>query len=284
MKKLVAVSAALCGLALTSAASAETMPPPPVLQIYREVVKPGHNLAHAKVEAGWPAAFAAANWPSHYFAATSMSGPNEAWFISAWPSFAAYEKDAADAEKNGALQTELDRLSAADGDHLANATSMFATYREDLSYRSAVNISEMRYFNLTTYRVKPGRNADFAAARKMINAVHEKLNMDEHWAVYQVVSGAPAGTFLLLLPIKSMAEIDAAQQMHGKEYEAAMGPDDTKKVADLMNASVESSTSVVLRFAPKMSYPPKAWQTADAFWAAPAAKAASAKALAKKTN
>jgi hypothetical protein len=149
---------------------------------------------------------------------------------------------------------------------------MFATYREDLSYRAAVNVAEMRYFMVTTYRVKPGRGADFAAAWKMVLAVHEKLNMDEHWAMYGVTSGAPGGTYLMFLPIKSMAEIDAAQEMHGKAYEAATGEDNQKKIADLMNNSVESSSSAILRFSPKMSYPPKEWVVADAFWAPPAAK------------
>ena len=278
--------AALCGLAVTSAVHAQTTasipPPPKVLQIFRETVKPGHNAAHAKVEAGWPAAFRKASWPSHFFALTSMSGPNEAWFISGWDSYAAFEKDSQDAEKNAALDAEISRLGAIDGEHLTNTAGMFATYREDLSYRATVSIPLMRYFQLTTYRVKPGRGADFTAARKMVQDAHEKLNIDEHWAMYQVTSGAPGGTYLLFLPIKSMAEIDAAQEMHGKAYDAALGEENQKKVGDLMTASVESSTSVLLRFSPKMSYPPKAWVEADAFWApAPAIPAAK---MPKKVN
>ena len=147
---------------------------------------------------------------------------------------------------------------------------MFATYREDLSYRAGVNIAQMRYFLLTTFRVKPGRGAEFAAARKMVQAAHDQVNMDEHWAMYQVTSGAPGGTYLQFLPIKSLADVDAAREMHGDAYDAAVGAENQKKIADLMNASVESSTSVILRFSPKMSYPPKEWVAADAFWAPPA--------------
>jgi len=287
MKKTLFVLAALCGLAVTSAVHAQTTaipPPPKVLQIFREVVKPGHSAAHAKVEAGWPAAFAKASWPSHFFALTSMSGPNEAWFISGWDSYAAYEKDTQDAEKNTAFDTETSRLSAIDGEHLTNTAGMFATYREDLSYRAGVNIAQMRYFQLTTYRVKPGRGAEFADARKMVQAVHEQLNMDEHWAMYQVTSGAPGGTYLLFLPIKSMAEIDAAQETHGQAYDAAMGAENQKKVGDLLNASLESSTSTLLRFSPKMSYPPKEWVVADAFWAPAAAKFDAKVPATKKVN
>jgi hypothetical protein len=291
MKKTPFVLAALCGLAVTSALHAQTTtvpPPPKVLQIFREIVKPGHGAAHAKVEAGWPAAFMKASSPAHspapYLAMTSTSGPNEAWFVTGWDSYAAFEKDAEDSEKNTALQTELERLSAADGDHLSNTSSMFATYRDDLSYRAGVNIPQMRYFQLTTYRVKPGRGAEFAAARKIVQAVHEKLNMDEHWAMYQVTSGAPGGTYLLIMPIKSMAEIDAAQEMHGQAYDAALGAENQKKVGDLLNSSVESSTSTLLRFSPKMSYPPKEWVAADAFWAPVAAKFEAKVPATKKVN
>ena len=48
---------------------------------------------------------------------------------------------------------------------------------------------------------------------------------------------------------------------------------DQKKVGDLLNASLENSTSVILRFSPKMSYPPKEWAVADAFWAPKAVQA-----------
>ena len=287
MKKTALLLTALCGLAALAQAQAPADPnaPPKMLQISREALKPGHGSAHDKTEAGWPAAFAKANYQNHYIAISTVSGPNEMWFLSGWDSYAAFEKDLKETEKNAALSADLARLSQADGEHLTSNSSLFATLRDDLSYRSSVKIPEMRYFVLTTYHVKPGRIAEFVAARKMIQGVHEKLNMDEHWATYQVSSGAPIGTFLLFLPIKSMDQLDAAQEMHGKAYNDALGEADQKKLGDLMNASIESSTNTLMAFAPKMSYPPKEWAVADAFWAAPqverAAVTAPAKAAAK---
>ncbi len=277
MKKTPFVVAALCGFASLSLAQTAAPPPPPkVIQIYREIVKPGHTAAHAATEAGWPAAFGKANAPGHYIALTSTTGPNEAWFISGWDSYAAYEKDGAAVEADAALQAEMDRLGAADGDHLSNTSSILATYREDLSYRAPVSIPSMRYFQTVIFRVKPGRTAQFAAARKMTQALHEKLDMNEHWSMYQVTSGMPAGTFIMFLPLKSLADLDAAAGMHGDTYDAAMGADNQKKMGDLLNESLEMSSTMIMRFSPKMSYPPKAWVDADAAFWAPAAK--------KKTN
>src|SRR5215218_5039982 len=111
MKKSPFVIAAFCGLASVSLVSAQAdapPPPPKVLQIFRETVKPGHSAAHANTEAGWPAAFAKADAPGHYLALTSTSGPNEAWFITGYESFAAYEKDNAGIEANAALSAETD--------------------------------------------------------------------------------------------------------------------------------------------------------------------------------
>jgi hypothetical protein len=288
LKKTPLAVAALCGLvsvSLVHAQSAAAPPPPPkVLQIFREIVKPGHAAGHAKTEAGWPAAFDKAAWPTHYFALTSVSGPSEAWYITPWDSFAAYEKDGAAVEADAALQAELDRLSAADGEHLSNTSSIFAVYREGLSYGAPVNIAEMRYLQVVTFRVKQGRGREFAAARKLVQAEHEKQKMVEHWAMYQVVSGMPAGTYLMFLPLKSMADLDAAATMHGAAYEAAMGEETQQKISDLMNESVDSSSSVVLRFSPKMSYPPKAWAAADPFWAPTAPKAPGKVPAVKKTN
>ena len=280
--RVVAAVAAVCGLA--TYAHAQAAPPPPkMLQIYREILKPGHAVAHAKTEAGWPAAFRKANWSTgSYIGMTSVSGPSEAWFLAGWDSFAEYEKDDAAVQANAALSAELDRLSTSDGDHLSSHAVSFAVYREDLSYRPNVDIPEMRYFRVITFRVKPGRTADFAASSKIIADAHAKANMDEHWAAYEVVSGMADGTYLVFLPMKSLADMDTVQAMHGKPYEAALGEENAKKLADL-SSGTESSTTAVFRLSPKMSYPPKEWQQ-NAFWAPPAAAPAKVPATRKTTN
>jgi hypothetical protein len=286
MNKTAFAMIAFCGVASAALAQTPADPnaPPKVLQIMREVLKPGHGPAHQKTEAGWPAAFGKAGYKNSYLAVTSTSGPAEGWYLAGWDSYAAYEQDDQEINKNAALSAELGRLSQADGEHLASHTVMFAALRDDLSYRYSVEIPKMRYFDLTTFQVKPGRNAEFIEARKIVQAVHDKQKMDEHWAMYQVTSGAPAGTFLLFLPMKSLAEMDAAQEMHGKAYDDAMGEADRKKVADLLNASLESTFTRIMSFNPGQSYPPKEWAVADAFWAPKterAAVAAPGKALAK---
>ncbi|MGZ5381184.1 MAG: hypothetical protein ACXWFQ_04945, partial [Thermoanaerobaculia bacterium] len=91
MKRISLYSTLLVSLAafpLRAAESPGPSAPPKVLQIFREEVKVGKAPAHVKVEKGFVAAFARANWPTHYLAMTTVTGPSEAWFLTGYPSFA----------------------------------------------------------------------------------------------------------------------------------------------------------------------------------------------------
>src|SRR6266496_3935930 len=150
------IAAALpsCGFPVFGqAAAAGGWPPPKVLQIYREEVKPGKAPAHEVVEAGWPRAFAKANWPTHYIAMTSLTGPNEAWFMTGFDSFAAWEADTRNIDKNPGLKKELDQLEAKDGELRSGGRSVVASFREDLSNQWNVDMPKMRYFRVITFRV-----------------------------------------------------------------------------------------------------------------------------------
>lgn len=151
-----------------------TEPAPKVLQIYPEEVKVGKAPAHVKVEKGFVAAAAKANWPTHYLAMTTVTGPSEAWFLTGYPSFAAWEKDRNDTEKNSAFTADLDRLVEKDGELLTNGRSLVAFLREDLSAGGPVDVAKMRYFRLITFRVRPGHDSDFSDAVKIVRSAYEK--------------------------------------------------------------------------------------------------------------
>ena len=248
--------------------------PPKVLQIFVESVKPGKGAAHEKVEAGWPQAFRKAKWTSHYLAMTSMTGPSEVWFFSGYDSYAAWEADQKHVEQTPALSRELDRLALQDGELLSGTRSMVAQYREDLSYRPNIKVGEMRYWTVTTFTLRPGYDSAFADIRKLVQAGHEKTSMDEHWAMFQVVSGAPGSTYLLLLPMKSLKEADVAVETHGKPYLDALGDEGRRQGREFARAGYASVESNLFAFSPKMSFPSEEVVSSDpAFWNPPAAAA-----------
>ena len=69
-----------------------TTPPPKVMQIIREFVKLEAGAAHEKAEGGFVQAFARAKWPTHYFAASALTGKPRVLFFVAYDSFEAWEK------------------------------------------------------------------------------------------------------------------------------------------------------------------------------------------------
>ena len=143
------------GIAMAQEGPATT-PPPKVLQIIREFVKPGKGgTAHERTESAFVQAFARAKWPTHYFAATALTGRSRVLFFIGYDSFEALEKDSMAQQKNAALSAALDRASANDGELLSEMDTAVLTYNEEQSLRGPVDIAHMRYFEISVYRVRP---------------------------------------------------------------------------------------------------------------------------------
>jgi hypothetical protein len=279
-----------CAAALSTSAGAQTPAPaltgaqtpspsaaadgamPAFLQIEREEVRAGKGAAHAVNEAAWAAAYAKADSPVHWLGMTSVTGPSEAWFLTRHDSFAAFERMDASTEANPALLAERDRLSAVDGELLTRTSTIMARYRPALSYQPGVNLPNMRFMTVNLVRVKPGHVPTFVDSWQMIVAAHQKANMDEHWAVYEVESGMPDTTFLFLYARKSLAEIDASAPMHAAAgYRDAVGDTGRRQMTEAVQNGTEMTQTLHFRLRPGMSTLPKEWAEADPYWSRPAA-------------
>jgi hypothetical protein len=272
---LCAVALILSGAtaALAQAQAPAPMGPPKLLQIIREEVKVGKGPAHEKNEVGYPQAFKKAKWPTNFLAITSITGPSEAWFLIGYDSFEAWEKDRQAIEKNTALIAELNQLDAKDAEFVSGTRSLVAVYREDLSHRPGMNIAQMRYFRMLTFRVRPGHEADFGEAVKIVRAGYEKADVEIHWAVFQISSGMPGPTFLVFAPTKSLKEVDVLLAQAPK-VQAAEGEDGVKKLQKLAADGYLTIESNIYAFSPKMSYVSKELAAGDPDFWTPKPKAA----------
>lgn len=258
------------------AAAQEKTPPPKVLSVYREFVKPGKaGAAHEKGESAFVQAMARAKWPTHYLAVTSITGKPRALFFTPYESFEAWEKDIAAVQGNASLSAALERASVADGDLLSDTDASALVYRDDYSLRSSVDIAHMRYFEISLYRVRPGHDKDWDSLVKLVMAAYEKIP-DVHWALYQAVYGQEGGTYVVFTQMKSAAEIDQSFA-HSKQFMANLGEDGIKKLRELESAAIESSQHNLFAFDPKMSYVSDEWIKADPDFWKPKASAASSK-------
>jgi hypothetical protein len=265
------------GLAAAQEMSDGVVPPPKVLVLYREYVKPGKvGSAHEKSESAFVQAATKAKWPQHYFAVDSLSGRPRSLFLFGYDSFEAWEKDYMATQANAAFAAADDKAMAADGDLLSDMDSTVMNYREDQSLRPNVDIAHMRYFEISLYTVKPGHGKDWDEIVKLVKVAYEKIP-DAHWAVYQVAYGQQVNTtYAVFSALKSATEIDH-EMMQDKDFAEAMGEDGMKKLIELETRAIESRQSNLFSFNPRMSYPPDTWIKADPdFWKPkmPAAKKA----------
>lgn len=246
--------------------------PPKVLYIVKEDIKPGMMGAHNKHSASFASIFRMLDTPNHRIALVPVAGSeNEVVYITGCDSFKELEDTLNGTDKkmagvSGNTKADLERLNKEAPDLHAGMRDMFALFRPDLSFNPGVDIRTMRYFSITTTRVRPGHDAQYNDyLQKMLNVARQKAKVDNlHVAAYQVISGAQAGTYIFFRPMKSLAALDEQIPM---KVRAAMS-DDMKKDADKASAdAIMSTESSIYWFSPDMSYVEKDFAAGDpAFW------------------
>ncbi|HEY2944070.1 MAG TPA: hypothetical protein VGN09_16670 [Vicinamibacteria bacterium] len=286
-------------LSASAVLAQEASGPPKVLAIAREEIKPGKGGAHAKSVASFIAAVTRANAPVYRIGLTPVSGDDNAVvYLQAFASFAEVEAAHQELEKtiaaNAAFKADLDRLDREEVDQHASQRTAYYTLRSDLSYhpRTAEQTGKSRFMSVNTTRIKPGRLVDYADYIKALNVAREKAGADVHTAVYQVLSGAPTGTFLSFTSLRSLAEIDDARQRIEQQQkaidEALGGPDVVKQRRLLLSEIVADGYNTIYAMEPSLSRPTAVIAAADPdFWnpkPAAATKALAAKKAAPKAK
>ncbi|MEP6568417.1 MAG: hypothetical protein ABJC10_01480 [Acidobacteriota bacterium] len=246
--------------------------PPKVLYVVREDIKPGMMDAHTKHSASFASIFRTLDTPNHRIALVPVAGSeNEVVYITGSDSFKELEDILNGTDKkmsgaSGSTKAELDRLNKEAPVLHAAMRDMLAVYRPELSYNGGVDIRTMRYFQITTTRIRPGHDAQYADyVQKVINVARQKVKVDNlHVAVFQVISGAPGGTYLIFRPMKSLAELD---DPIGMRVRASMSDDQKKDADKAVSDAVMSSDVSTYWMTPSMSYVDKAMADGDpAFW------------------
>ena len=276
----------LCLVPWFASAQEKSTPPPKVLVIMREFLKPGKaGATHDRAESAFVQAFSRAKWPTNYLGMTSLSGKSRALFFTFYESFDAWEKDVTATAKNTVLSAAVDRASVADGELLDSIDQNVFVYNEEFSLRPKYgDVAHRRAMEISVYHVRPGHDQEWTELVKMVLAGYEKSMPDAHWACFRAAYGGPGGTYIFLTALKSASEIDTSIEQ-GKQFAAAMGEDGMKKLGALEAASVDSFEHQLFVFNPKMSYVSDEWIKADPdFWKPKATATPAAKPAADKTE
>jgi hypothetical protein len=268
---VLAITLLASGFSQVTAQPPNRMGPPPVLLIVREDIKPGKMPAHNRHSASFARIFRQLQTPSYRIALVPVAGSeNEVIYITPLDTFKEMEETGLDTDKkmsavSGAMKSELDRLEEEAPDLHAGMRDMFAVYRPELSYEAVVDVRQMRYFAITTVRVRPGQEDQYAEyVRNLTNAARTKAKAELHIAAFQIIAGSPTTTYMFFRPMKSLAEYDLRI---GPRVREAMSDDQKKKADKLAGESVVFSETSVYAFNPQMSYVPKDFVAGDpTFW------------------
>src|SRR5262249_42846430 len=238
---------------------------PNVLQIIREEVKVGQDADHVKTEAGWPSAFEKVKYPYFYIALVAMTGPTEAWFVVPFDSHAAMADDLKRSDEP-TLAAELARLGKADAQHISSARRMTAVARKDLSRGAFPETAKQRFYEITTFRVRPGHEEQFAAAAKAYGAAAGRSAPNISYRVYEVIAGMPSPTYFVISSVTSFADFDKTLA-DGQALMKGATPQERTDFAKFDTEALISSATQRVRLDPEMSYVPKETRASDpGFW------------------
>jgi hypothetical protein len=248
------------------AQQAQSAAPPPILQIYRDPVKPAKMAEYSRIESEAALACArASTWP--YLTIQSMTGLQEVWFISGFDSYAAMERSAEPFARNAALSAELNRLQEAKANLVGDPRAIYAQYRDDLSSNAGFIQPGTRFFSITTATVRPGHEREFEDIQHTLKLVRQRVGIEDNRVVYQIVSGMPRNTFLIFSAHHSLQNAGLALFPAVDDYATDVDDSTRNRFDDYTRLAVQSSETWVFSVSPAMSNPAGEWIVDDPeFW------------------
>ena len=226
----------LAGILVSAAAAQTPAEPPPIIQLVRKLgtrLPPGRQYANAG---------AAVN----VLGMSAITGTEETWLLECHQSFDSIEVlDRALASAMPALPEETEP-----------ARTLIAFYRPHWSYRSEQAIRmfpRAHYFHVTIYRLHSGDESDFGELIKARRLNLDSVNLDRPDLAYQVISGAPSGTYVFLAPLVSLRTMDDAVASL-PYYAQTLARAEAKAAGKLSDRLEVSREHQLLRVEPRFSY------------------------------
>lgn len=239
--------------------------PAPILMTVRELVQPGAEADHAKLEAEYAAALDAGKGSQYYLGMGAITGMPQTVFLSGYSSLEEISEvhdhdDATMGEKLARLDEEHSRT-------LAGVDTAIWRLSPGLSNPGTVNLAKMRFIDLIHIHVKLGHSAEFEDVAKHIREGWMKADPDFHYSIYQQTFGnSMDDSYMVIIAIKSLADLDKHHSMVA-EYQKGLSEDVQKHVLEFESADYNSVESNLFVFTPSMSRLPESWTKDDTeFW------------------
>jgi hypothetical protein len=243
-----------------------TEPPQLLLLRHREIA-----FDRAKEVARWSSELARtcdlAQTTDFWIHLQALTGSPDTMILEPFGSFEHWERSRSEWRLFYKAHPDPSRLNEQIEDSSSSDRTGIAILREDLGYLpGSINLSEMRYLRTVEYRIFPGHEREFEEGIKTLAESYSKLQADRPWIVYEMNVGAATPTFVVLVPLATIAENDELQAwkqaLAGAEGEAAARR--REEIARNAYAGVDSNLYIVR---PDMSHVSKEFADADPdFW------------------
>jgi hypothetical protein len=235
----------LCLIPLAAMAQ-ELTDPPPLIQVVRY---PNQTTCCQK--------YADAGMDLIVIGMTAIQGASDVWQVEAHSSFASVEQ--LDASQHIGKFGSEQGFPYSD-DVIPPSRRLLALYRPAWSYRpdeAIRSFPKARYFQISVFRIRAGSESDFGDAVRSRRAALDSINLDRPEIAYQVIYGAPSGTYLFLTPLASLKMLDEGVARGAHATVAKPAP----------IAGELGHESLLFRVAPWASFVSAQFQAADPeFW------------------
>jgi hypothetical protein len=254
-------------VSISQAQQAQSAPPPAILEIYRDAVKPAKMVEYTRIEGEAALACArAGTWP--YLTLQSITGPQiEVWYIEGFDSYAGVEQSSEVFTRNPNLGAELNRLMEAKASLVGDARVVLAHYRDDLSSNAELVQPRARFFTVSIVTVRPGHEREFEEIHRTLKSVRQKASAADNRVVYQIASGMPKNIYLIFSSHRSLQNAGIGLDPPVEDYAAEVDDSTRNRLDDYTRVAVQSAETWLFSVNPAMSNPAGEWIADDPeFW------------------
>jgi hypothetical protein len=249
----------IAGIALLTTmpmiAQAPLNPPPKVLLISRQFIKPGRKAEVVKIERDSVEQQKRLKSPHSYWVLSSMSGRDDLWWLNGWDSYGDIEKEMAAVAQIPGLLEQWAANPALKAEMVTDPREMYARFRDDLSYGERGE--KTPYFLITTISVRPGFRTEFIELRKLIRRAQDSAKVADNAAVYEVESGAADGTFVIFSSAANLEDAGALAQLHTREFETMLSVQARTQFRALSSSAILNSETALFTVNPEISMQPE---------------------------
>lgn len=229
------------------AANLSAAPPNLLLLVHRDV-QPSRASEQEKLEVNLSHACDRLEAPSFWINLQSLTGSHEALYFDPFDSFEHWEQSRADWSQFYSVHQDLSRLQDEINQIAGSEHKIFAVRRDDVGYLAdTIDLSEMRFMRAIEIHLIPGHEGDFVEGLKIMADAYKKIQAETPWVVYQVDVGMAAPTFLIFMPLTSLAQNDGilAWQQGLPEAEGEAAGERLKQITRESHATTETNLYVV---------------------------------------